>query len=127
MTIREATKNDIDTLISLYSQLRPTDKFNKSEMMRIMEEINNDSQTIIFLTEADAGDIVSTCEVVIIKNLTHSCRPFAIIENVVTDVSHRGQGYGKAVIDYAIRYANEMNCHKIMLQTRQKAEYVMLF
>jgi len=45
------------------------------------------------------------------------CRPYALIENVVSAISHRGQGYGKAVVLHAIDAAWQAGCYKAMLLT----------
>jgi len=36
----------------------------------------------------------------VIPNLTRACRPYGVIENVVTHSSHRGQGWGHALLHW---------------------------
>lgn len=60
---------------------------------------------------------VATASLVVIPNLTRGGRPYALIENVVSAPSHRGQGFGKAAVCHAIQAAWEAGCYKAMLLT----------
>ncbi len=75
----------------------------------------NDNHAIVVAEEN--GKIVSSCTVVIVENLTHDNRPFAIIENVVTHENYRQKGLATQCIEYACEYARVHNCYKIMLMS----------
>jgi len=92
----------------------------------LWREIQADPNHHIIVMEED-GLLVSTCVLVIVKNLTHGQRPWGIIENVVTHGDYRGRGYGTAVLDYAKGIARARGCYKIMLMTGSKEEATLRF
>jgi GNAT superfamily N-acetyltransferase len=61
------------------------------------------------------GRLVSTCHAVIVPNLTHGARPYAVIENVVTDSSVRRQGLGALAMRALLEQCWQAGCYKIML------------
>ncbi|MGN0376976.1 MAG: GNAT family N-acetyltransferase [Suilimivivens sp.] len=63
----------------------------------------------------------------IIPNLTHDQRPYALIENVITDESYRKRGLATACLNYAREIAVRENCYKMMLLTGSKKESTMKF
>lgn len=63
----------------------------------------------------------------IIPNLTHGQRPYAFIENVITDANYRKRGLANAYLDYAKEIAKKKNCYKMMLLTGSKEESTLKF
>jgi GNAT superfamily N-acetyltransferase len=64
---------------------------------------------------------------VIVPNLTHGQRPYALIENVVTDAAYRRRGLASACLAFAGETAKRENCYKIMLMTGAKDEGTLHF
>lgn len=54
-------------------------------------------------------------------------RPYAFIENVVTNEKYRGRGYARECLDYARSIAVDNNCYKMMLLTGTKEEKTLTF
>ena len=52
-----------------------------------------------------------------IRDLTRACRPYGVIENVVTHAQHRNRGHGKALLSHALAVAWSQGCYKVMLLT----------
>jgi GNAT superfamily N-acetyltransferase len=68
------------------------------------------------------GRAVSSVTLVVVRNLTHGCRPYALIENVVTKADFRGRGYASGLMARAVELACDAGCYKVMLLTGSKSE-----
>ena len=125
--VREAVKEDLDELLNLYLFLHEKNIPKKSEYLEntwktIIEDINHH----IVVKEIN-GKIVSSCVCVIVPNLTRNIRPYALIENVVTNEGYRGKGYATECLNYAKEIAIKNNCYKMMLLTGTKNENTLAF
>lgn len=99
--IKEITANDFDGLLTLYMQLHDNPFPDKNErVVGIWREIPNDKNHHIIVAEEN-GKIVSSCVCVIIPNLTRGQRPYAFIENVITDSAYRKKGLATACLNFA--------------------------
>ena len=118
--IREIIDSDFDALFQLYMQLHDNPFPEKDDRVTaIWDQILADENHHIIVAEAD-GRIVSSCVCVMIPNLTRGQRPYALVENVVTDRAYRKQGYATACLHYAREIARRENCYKMMLLTGAK-------
>ena len=122
--VREAVKEDLDELLNLYLFLHEKNIPENSEYLEntwktIIEDINHH----IVVKEIN-GKIVSSCVCVIVPNLTRNIRPYALIENVVTNEEYRGKGYATECLNYAKEIAIKNNCYKMMLLTGTKNEKI---
>ena len=88
--------------------------------------ILQDQNHHVIVNEID-GKLVSSCVCVIIPNLTRGVRPYAFIENVVTQSDYRGKGLATECLNYARKIAKQNNCYKIMLLTGAKSEATFRF
>ncbi len=125
--IREITENDFDQLLGLYMQLHDNPFPEKSErVLAVWNSILADENHHIIVAEED-GNIVSSCVCVIIPNLTRGQRPYAFVENVITDEKYRKKGLATACLDYARELAQRKNCYKMMLLTGARQESTLRF
>ena len=125
--IREITENDYEGLMKLYMQLHDNAFPEKdSKMTKLWNRILEDKGHHIIVAEED-GRIVSSCVCVIVPNLTHGQRPYALIENVITDVGYRKKGLATACLDYARELALRESCYKMMLLTGSKEDSTLRF
>ena len=125
--IREANESDLQNILRLYLHLHedhiPEDSVHlKNTWTQIIRDTNHH----LIVKEVD-GKIVSSCVCVIIPNLSRNVRPYAFIENVVTDSRHRGKGYATECLDYAKKIAQAQGCYKMMLLTGSKEEKTLDF
>ena len=125
--IREIRVDELDELLNLYLFLHEDEIPENSEHLKdTWNSIVTDKNHHIIVCEID-GKIVSSCVCVIIPNLTRNVRPYAFIENVVTNEAYRAKGYATDCLNYARKIAEENNCYKMMLLTGSKKEETLNF
>lgn len=118
MEIRRLTREDLPSLIALYAQL--SDRHREMSLPRteeVWDTVLKDDPNIVYLGAVDRGQVVSTCYLVVIPTLVYGGRPFALLENVVTDAAHRRQGLAAQLIREAVEIARERGCYKLVLQS----------
>ncbi len=120
MDIRFAVKDDLYQLLGLYKELNPEDQPVSLSLVEKIWIKSLSSDYIKYVVAVVDDNIVASCNVAIILNLTRSCRPYGIIENVITNEKYRRKGIGCAVIDYAVKYAKQSNCYKVILLSSSK-------
>jgi GNAT superfamily N-acetyltransferase len=120
MIYREASIQDLDSILNLYKQLNPDEKIiDIDEAKNIWKNVENNKWIKYFIAE-DKNKIVSSCYIAIIPNMTRNGKSIGFIENVITDKEYRRKGIGKEVINKAIGYAKILNCYKVVLLSNQK-------
>ena len=116
-TVREAQSSDAAAVLELYRQLHPDDPvLEDGRDLAVLDQILASDWLTLYLVE-DAGRVLGTAYLNVIPNVTRGARPYAIIENVVTDEAVRGQGYGQALMAGVLEAAWAQGCYKVMLQT----------
>ena len=124
--IRVINRNELGALLALYKHLKDEELTVGDECLKVWEDILRNTNYHIVVAE-EGGEIVSSCTLVVIPNLTHGHRPYALVENVVTHKAFRGRGLATACLDYASKLAENENCYKIMLLTGSKKERTLSF
>lgn len=125
--VREAKREDLAEILELYLHLHENSiPAESAELEETWRRIMEDDDHHLIVKTVD-GKIVSTCVCVIVPNLTHHVRPYAIVENVVTHSDFRRRGYASECLDYAKAIAKKKNCYKIMLLTGSKDPGVLDF
>jgi GNAT superfamily N-acetyltransferase len=127
LNIRPATEADLGPLLGLYRHLSPEDiQLGGDVADAIWAAMLRASGVLPLVGEVDE-QLVTTCILVVVPNLTRGGRSFAIIENVVTHPSYRRRGFGTAILREAIDRAWSMNCYKVVLTTGSKRESTLCF
>lgn len=130
LIVRAAVESDLDELLELYhshlTRNPPENPPGRQIYLDAFRGMLSNSNYHILLGLYD-GKVVSSATLVVVPNLTHGCRPYALIENVVTHADYRRRGYATAVMAAAERLAREAGCYKIMLLTGSKSESVLGF
>ncbi len=116
-TVRLARMPDLDGILVLLAQLNQRDlESDRDQCAAIYSNILR-SNDFHFVVAQSGIDIVGVCYLNVIPNLTRSCHPYALIENVVVDAQVRKRGIGKQLIKFAIDYSFQSGCYKVMLMT----------
>ncbi|HCL65016.1 MAG TPA: GNAT family N-acetyltransferase [Rhizobium sp.] len=115
--VRVAGDEDLVALLALYHELHPaeTPLPEKLAATTYRQVLTQPGMTIFLALDGDRP--TATATLVVIPNLTRGGRPYALIENVVSARNRRGEGYGRAVVCYAIEAAWAAGCYKAMLLT----------
>lgn len=128
MYTREIKESELQELLDLYQHLHEQDDLQPKPQVveTIWRQIQNNCN-IKYFGIFHENKLISSSTISIIPNLTRSCRPYAVIENVVTHKQYRKRGLGKTILEKAISFAWESNCYKIMLMTGRLNENTFRF
>jgi GNAT superfamily N-acetyltransferase len=127
LTIRGAKESDLEGMRVLYQHLNPSDPLLATAKLRdAWQALLGNPAFHCLVVEVD-GQIVSTCTVVFVPNLTRSARPYGFVENVVTHEEHRRKGLGTAILKAALDLAWRHGCYKVMLMTGSTKEGTLRF
>lgn len=123
LKVRTLHSSDLDDLLALYAHLHSQDDpLPAGDVVKAtwQEILSNPHHRVFggYIGEA----LVSSCALTIVPNLTRGCRPYGIVENVVTHAAHRNRGFGKAILAHALAHAWAAGCYKVMLLTGRKDE-----
>ncbi len=127
LQVREIYKHELEGLLSLYTQLHNNPMPDLDDRVRgIWKSIHEDPNHHIIVGTVN-NKIVTSCVLIIINNLTQGQRPYALVENVITDAEFRKRGYALEALNFARDMAQKHNCYKIMLMTGSKEEATLRF
>lgn len=128
LNIKKLEVSNLDALLKLYEHLHPDDAplLPREQVEAVWREILS-SNRFQYFGGFVGEDLVSSCTVSVIPNLTRGCKPYGVIENVVTHREHRQRGYGTAILKHTLAYAWSVECYKVMLMTGRKDEATLRF
>lgn len=123
MQIRMTTETDIPSILSLYAQLDEDREItvSLSEAVEIFRRIESYPNYHIYIAEQH-GKALGTFSLAIMDNLAHFGAKSGLIEDVVVDEKHRGQGIGKEMMQYAMDICRKNSCYKACLSSNLKRE-----
>ncbi|MFB9325159.1 GNAT family N-acetyltransferase [Paenibacillus aurantiacus] len=125
---RSIREDELAELLALYRHMHEHDPDILGEpwLDELWRGMLDDPSMDIIVVE-QAGKLVSTCVLSVIRNLTRGGRPYALIENVVTHRDYRQRGFARLALNRAVENARTRGCYKVMLQTGSKREEVHRF
>lgn len=118
MEIRKIKKHELNQLLELYKDLHDDDELlpGSDAIQKVWRKIQSNEDFVCFGT-FEGSRLIASCCLVLIANLTRGCRPYGVIENVVTHHECRRQGLGCEILKHALNYAWANNAYKVMLLT----------
>ncbi len=128
MQVRELHATDLDALLGLYRYLHEQDLPlpARSQVEAVWAEALANPR-IRYFGGFQGDNLVSSCTITLVPNLTRACRPYGVIENVVTHPAYRNQGWGKRLLHEALSFAWVRDCYKVMLLTGRKDDATLRF
>jgi GNAT superfamily N-acetyltransferase len=126
--IRPIKLTEMPELLALYTHLHPLDAPLPAQetLQALWDQIMADPRLHYIVAEAQ-GQLVASCTLTIIPNLTRGARPYGLIENVVTHAAYRRRGIGAQVLRAALSQAWQEHCYKVLLLTGSQAEATLRF
>jgi ribosomal protein S18 acetylase RimI-like enzyme len=123
--IRRARPADLDALLALYHELAATRSAaapgDHASARPVLEQILADPARHLIVGIVD-GHVVGTADLLIVANLTHRGKPWAIVENVVVAAATRRSGVGGELMRHLIELAGAAGCYKVqLLSGKQRA------
>jgi GNAT superfamily N-acetyltransferase len=124
VAIRRATEADLPRIVELLQQLtldEPREDVADplpAPYRAAFARIDGDPAQHLLVAERD-GRVVGTLVVVLIPNLSHRAKPWAVAENVVVDGEARGRGVGEALLREATTIARRAGCFKLSLTSNK--------
>lgn len=114
ISIRDATPDDLEAIIALLAQLHPDYPADRSTAGEILATMLRQPGRSVLVAQA-SEEVIGTADLLIVANLTHHSRPWAIVENLVVDETARGTGVGRALIEEVVSRADQAGCYMIQL------------
>jgi GNAT superfamily N-acetyltransferase len=123
--VRLATEADLPRLIELLSQLE-LDASRETPGTPVLtsyqeafDEVTADPKQQLFVIEVGGRAVGSAC-LLIVPNLSHRGRPYAVAENVVVDAELRSSGYGEVLMRHLLAVARSAGCYKLSLTSNKQ-------
>jgi ribosomal protein S18 acetylase RimI-like enzyme len=118
ITVRAASEADLSDLLTLYAEAaegNPVKAPADAETARPrFRAILADPARHVCVAVTGAG-VAGTAEMIVVANVAHHGKPWAVIENVIVTALARRQGVGTALIRHLVEIAETAGCYKIQL------------
>ena len=125
--VRAAGPDDLPAILALLAQLNPGEPPPAAEVASATWRDILGRAGVTTLVACLAGAPVACLTLIVVPNLSRGARPYAVIENVVTDEAHRGRRIGRTLIEAAVQRAWDEGAYKVMLMTGSKKEATLGF
>jgi GNAT superfamily N-acetyltransferase len=123
MKVREATAEDLGTVLALYGQPELDDGASLAldDAGAVFDRMRAYPDYRLYVAELK-GQVVGTFTLIVMENLSHRGAPSGLVESVAVDPGHQGSGIGSAMMEYARRYCRARGCYKMSLSSNLRRE-----
>ena len=109
-TVRKARQADLPGLLDLYRHLSPDDPApEQTRADDAWTRMLASNLVTVFVAELET-ELVASCTLAVLPNLTRNARSIGVIENVVTRREHRRRGFGSRLLAVALEAASDAGC-----------------
>jgi ribosomal protein S18 acetylase RimI-like enzyme len=124
LSLREATPDDLPQVLALYAQPGLDDGrvLTIAAARALHAEFARYPSYRLFVAVDERAQVLGSYALLVMHNLAHQGTPSAVVEDVVVDQQHRGQGIGRQMMDHAMALAREAGCYKLALSSNQQRE-----
>ncbi|WP_088189565.1 GNAT family N-acetyltransferase [Desulfosporosinus sp. FKA] len=119
MLIRQATEQDLLSIVDLLQAMDGEEKIDYGEAVTIWRKMKEYPYYKVFVV-ADSDQIIAACSLIILENLGHRGAKLALAESVIVAANYRGSGIGSMLMHFIMDEAKEGNCYKLMLSSNKK-------
>ncbi len=114
--IKEATLEDLSTVITINSQATATKRNHLSidTAAQLLKQMKSYPDYTLFLIMKE-NRIIGSFSLLIMDNLAHQGTPSGILDSLAIEVRENQVGIRQAVMDFAIQYCHDRKCYKLTL------------
>ena len=125
ISVREADAEDLRAVLGLYAQVGLDEgrTLPLDEAEAIFDHMRAYPNYRLYVAEL-GGRVVGTFTLIVMRNLIHQGATSGVVEGVGVDVSLRGQGIGRVMMEHARALCRAAGCYKLALSsnlTRERA------
>ena len=115
ITIRKLQIGDLwNGFLTTLDSLRQASNIDKKTAEKIFEKINQNPEHVIVVAVIN-GKVVGSATLLIETKFIHNGGKVGHIEDVVVNKEHQGKGIGEKIIKCLLKYSEEQNCYKTIL------------
>lgn len=123
-TFRRATEADLPVIIAMLaddklgSTREDTSPDGLAPYLAAFREMNADANQMLVIME-HAGAVVGTCQLTFIPGISQRGMKRGQIEGVRVAAGQRGQGFGEALIRFALEESSRRGCRQVQLTSNK--------
>jgi len=124
--IRQAHLEDLPLVLNLYAQPdmdrgQVLDLEKAKEIFELFSRYPN-YRLYVAVKKNLNEEVLGTFALLIMNNLAHMGSSSAIVEDVVVNERHQGQGIGQKMMLHAMELAKKAQCYKLILSSNHKRQ-----